>query len=277
MRRANRGEVARNPQIRESGGWRPGEIETATAGRSGRLAAMESISNGGAPRLAPSQGFVLAGGCGLAFGAAFANTGVFLRTGTSVSHLTGDLARLSIDLARWSPGVSGDLRRVAAAVFSFLLGALLAGVLVHHPTLDLERPYGRIIAGIGALLLAAHVLIPGAPAIGIGVAAFACGMQNGLAARFRGVVLRTTHVTGLVTDFGTTLGMRLRGFDIPLWKIAVPGLLTTAFFAGGMGACLAALAASLDPLPVAGFGYVAAGLGWSAYKHGVLPRRIRAD
>lgn len=236
---------------------------------------METPPSGFRSRLSHSQGFVLFGGCGLAFGAAFANAGVFLRTGTSVSHLTGDLSRLSLSLARESPGVGGDLSRVATAVFAFFLGAVLSGVLVHHPTLDLERPYGRIIAGIGAILLAAHLVSATHPVLGIGAAAFGCGMQNGLAARFRGIVLRTTHITGLVTDLGTTLGMHLRGFDIPLWKIAVPGFLTAAFFAGGFSACVVAVVLGRDPLPLAGAGYLAAGLGWSALKHGWLRRRDR--
>lgn len=215
---------------------------------------------------------MLAGGCGLAFGAAFANTGVFLRTSTSVSHLTGDLSRLSIDLVRATPEVAGDLQRVSAAFLCFFAGAVLSGMLVHHPTLDLERPYGRIIAGIGVILLSAHAVIDRHPVLGIGAAAFGCGMQNGLAARFRGVVLRTTHVTGLVTDFGTTLGMRLRGFAIPGWKIAVPAFLTVAFFAGGVSAGVVAFGLGLDPVRVAGFGYLAAGLCWSAFKHGLLVR-----
>lgn len=224
-------------------------------------------------QLSRSQGFVLFGGCGLAFGAAFANAGVFLRAGTSVSHLTGDLSRLSINLARDTSGLEGDLSRVATAVFAFFLGAVFSGVLVHHPTLDLERPYGRIIAGIGAIFLTAHAVSSQHPVLGIGAAAFGCGMQNGLAARFRGIVLRTTHVIGLVTDLGTTLGMRLRGFDIPWWKIAVPGFLTASFFAGGFSACFLAWVFGRDPLPLAGAGYLAAGLGWTAFKHGVLMRR----
>ena len=236
---------------------------------------MEGSPSGFWSRRSHSQAVVLVGGCGLAFGAAFTNTGVFLRTSTSVSHLTGDLSRLSIDLVRATPEVAGDLRRVAAAFGCFFAGALLSGMLVHHPTLDLERPYGRIIAGIGAILLSAQAVMDRHPVPAIGAAAFACGMQNGLAARFRGIVLRTTHVTGLVTDFGTTLGMRLRGFAIPGWKIAVPALLTAAFFAGGAAAGLASLGAGLDPVRVAGFGYIVAGLGWSAWKHGVLLRRGR--
>lgn len=51
---------------------------------------------------------ILGGGCCLAFGGAFANVGVVLETGGSVSHLTGDISRLSMELSHWSgAAVSG--------------------------------------------------------------------------------------------------------------------------------------------------------------------------
>jgi len=45
-------------------------------------------------------------------------------------------------------------------------------------------------------------------------AAIACGLQNGMCTMHFGAVVRTTHVTGLGTDLGSTLG---RAFSI-LWK-----------------------------------------------------------
>lgn len=222
-------------------------------------------------RLDRAQGLVVAGGGALAFGVAFANTGVFLRTGTSVSHLTGDMARLSLDLVRASPAVLQDLGRVAAAVVGFFAGALLAGLLIHHPSLDFARPYGRIIIAIGGLFLVAWLLLPAWPAPALALAAGGCGLQNALATRYRGVILRTTHLTGLITDFGTSLGLRLRGADVPRWKVAVPGLLTLAFFAGGAAAAVTAFHLGRDPLPLAGCGYVVAGLAWTAFKHWILP------
>ena len=98
--------------------------------------------------------------------------------------------------------------------------------------------------------------------------------------RYRGVILRTTHLTGLITDFGTSLGLRLRGADVPRWKVAVPGLLTLAFFAGGAAAAVTAFHLGRDPLPIAGVGYLVAGAAWTVFKHGILPawarRRARA-
>jgi uncharacterized membrane protein YoaK (UPF0700 family) len=209
---------------------------------------------------------VLIAGCGLAFGAAFANTGVYLRTGTSVSHLTGDISRLSIDLIRSSPEILSDLLRVVSATISFFVGAWLAGLVIHHPSLDFKRPYGRSITGIGGLFLLAHFILPSSPISSICLAAFACGLQNSLATRYRGVVLRTTHLTGLITDFGVHLGMRCKGLDVPSWKVAVPLLLIVSFFLGG--ACSAGLfiQATIDPILVAGIGYVFSGIAWTIAK-----------
>lgn len=214
-----------------------------------------------------TQRFILAAGCALAFGAAFANAGLVLKTGTSVSHLTGDISKLSIDLFRPSPVIFSEILRIAAAFTFFVFGAIAAGLLIHHPTLDFSRPYGRTITGIGLLLLASFAIIPHAQVAGIALAAFACGLQNALATRYRGVVLRTTHLTGLATDFGITLGMRMKGFEIPAWKIAVPALLVTSFFLGGLSSCAVAFFSPFDPIFIAGLGYVSAGVIWTISKH----------
>jgi uncharacterized membrane protein YoaK (UPF0700 family) len=213
-----------------------------------------------------TQSLILLGGCSLSFGAAFANTGLVLQTGTSVSHLTGDIARMTMNIARWSPSMLPELWRVGVAAVGFFLGAVLAGFVIHHPTLNISRPYGRTITGIGLLLLAAFFSIRSFPLISIGLSALGCGLQNSLATHYRGIILRTTHLTGMMTDFGVTLGMHLRGNDVSAWKIQVPFLLIVSFSAGGLlAACLQY--AGFDAIGLAGIGYVFAGLGWTFWKH----------
>jgi uncharacterized membrane protein YoaK (UPF0700 family) len=206
---------------------------------------------------------ILVGGCGLAFGAAFANVGVVLHTGTSVSHLTGDLVRLTIDLIDAAPGALAGLGRVAVAMFAFFLGASLSGFIVHHPDLDFARPYARTIIAIGLIFLVASWAIPRAPTAGIALAAFGCGLQIALASRYRGIILRTTHLTGLTTDLGINVGMRLRGFDVPVWKLLVPVALIFSFFLGGLCGAGVFYFTMFDPVRVAGVVYCAAGAAWS--------------
>jgi uncharacterized membrane protein YoaK (UPF0700 family) len=213
-----------------------------------------------------SRRIVIVGGCALAFGAAFANTGLVLRAGTSVSHLTGDIAKLTISVASWSPLILPGMYRVVAAAVFFLLGATLSGALIHHPVLDVSRPYGRAITGIGVLFILSSIVIVRKPILGIGLAAFGCGVQNALASHYRGLVLRTTHLTGMFTDFGITLGMRLRGYDVPKWKIAVPALLICSFFIGGVLAALTHFS-GYDAIFITGVAYCLAGIGWSIAKH----------
>lgn len=209
---------------------------------------------------------LIIGGCLLAFGAAFANTGLVLRTGTSVSHLTGDISRLNIDIAQWSQAAFDEILFVSSAAIGFLLGATVSGYVVHHPTIDISRPYGRSITFIGLLFFGSSLLAASHAAIAIGVAALACGFQNALATHYRGLILRTTHLTGMFTDLGVSLGMRLHGHAIPLWKIAVPALLIVSFCAGGLAAAFLETF-HYNSIQIVGIAYCMAGLAWSIWKH----------
>lgn len=215
---------------------------------------------------------ILIGAALLAFGAAFANIAVVMQTGTSISHLTGDISRLSIDLVRHSPELIYDLTKVGIATTSFFAGAFLAGLLIHHPQLDLERPYGRSITAIGMAFSIAGFVITAQPMIAISLAGVACGFQNSLASRYRGLVLRTTHLTGLITDFGITLGMNARGFKIERWKLLVPAILTAAYFAGGATSCLVSQKVGHYALTFIGVVYIVSGLAWTIYKHRFMKR-----
>jgi uncharacterized membrane protein YoaK (UPF0700 family) len=167
----------------------------------------------------------------------------------------------------------GELLRVGVAAGLFLVGATLAGFVIHHPNLDLTRPYGRTITSIGGLLLIAYFFIARLPVVSIGLAAFACGFQNALTTHYRGVILRTTHLTGMMTDFGVTLGMRFRGYDVPSWKIRVPAMLMISFFLGGVSAAYLHFS-GYDAILLAGVGYAFSGIGWSIWKHrsAVIPK-----
>jgi uncharacterized membrane protein YoaK (UPF0700 family) len=212
------------------------------------------------------QKWLMVGGCGLAFGAAFANTGLVLHTGTAVSHLTGDISNFTISLARWSPAAKASLLAASTAAAGFLLGAMLAGFAIHHPSLDFSRPYGRSVTAIGVLFLTVSAVVGHWPLVGIGLAGCACGMQNALATHYRGLVLRTTHLTGMFTDLGISLGMKLRGHDVVLWKIAVPAALIASFCAGALTAAMVERW-GFDAIRCAGIGYASAGLSWSILKH----------
>lgn len=213
-----------------------------------------------------SPHLLIIGGCLLSFGAAFANIGLLLQTGTSVSHLTGDISKLTINATHGDSESFQGLYAVSVATICFLLGAMTAGFFVHHPTLDFSRPYGRSITGIGFLFIAASFLVDSSELTSIGLAALGCGLQNALASHYRGLILRTTHLTGIFTDLGISIGMRLRGHEVAGWKIIVPACLTVSFCAGGYAAASLELA-NFNTIWIAGIGYCIAGLAWTIWKH----------
>lgn len=215
-------------------------------------------------QFSPAQ--IVLGGCFLAFGASFLNTGFILVTGTSVSHLTGDIARIGSGLSTFGSGNALHIVNVVTATIGFITGATISGFLLHHPTIEITKPYGRILSSLGVFLIAAHFAHWNFPLLAIAAASAVCGVQNALASRYRGVVLRTTHLTGIFTDFGIHLGMRLRGHRIESWKLLIPVCITFSFLAGAVTSGALMLHDKDDWILSAGIGYFFGGILWSVYK-----------
>ena len=219
--------------------------------------------------LQPQTIWVVAGGCCFAFLSAAVNAGFLIKLGTSVGHLTGDVSRVAMDAVVSHAHVWSAAANLLTATLGFLAGATGAGYFIHHPNLNLTRPYGRAVCAGGALLLAAHFLIGRHPLIAILLASMTCGLQNALATHFRGMVLRTTHLTGLLTDLGTNLGMRLKGHRIHGWKLLVPACISLSFFAGAAFGSILVYAFQAPFLLILSSIYLAGGIGWTIYKHGI--------
>ncbi|GHC13131.1 YoaK family protein [Cerasicoccus arenae] len=209
---------------------------------------------------------VITGGCILAFGAAFLNAGFIIKTGTSVSHLTGDISRIASGIFTLTDDTVEDLLMVLVATMGFITGATLSGYLIHHPTLEIKMPYGRILSSLGFVLFAAHFLFDEHPIVAISLGSIVCGAQNALASRYRGVILRTTHLTGLFTDLGIHLGMKLRGHQIENWKILIPIVMAFSFFLGAAISSALIVYVDVDWILIAAIGYIFGGVSWSVYK-----------
>ncbi len=209
---------------------------------------------------------IVLGGCVLAFGASFLNTGFLLSAGTSVSHLTGDISRIGSGLLSLSHAEESLLINVTLASLGFVGGATISGFLFHHPTLEISKPYGRTLSALGVCLIAAHFIYSDIPLLSISIASAVCGVQNAIANQYRGVVLRTTHLTGLFTDFGIHLGMKIRGHDIKAWKLFIPIWITISFLLGAIAGSAGFIRGRTDWLLLAGIGYLLGGIFWTIYK-----------
>jgi uncharacterized membrane protein YoaK (UPF0700 family) len=144
----------------------------------------------------------------LAFVGGFVNSSGFVLIGTFTSHVTGNVGRLANDAAR------GQYAAAVAAlslVVCFFAGAFCASVIVESQVLGgpASRAYALALATETLLLLLftllSYATASAHPRVRDAEAALLCtamGLQNALVSRLSGAVVRTTHLTGVVTDLG---------------------------------------------------------------------------
>jgi uncharacterized membrane protein YoaK (UPF0700 family) len=174
--------------------------------------------------------------------------------------------------------VAGDLRLILHAflvIFAFFAGCVVSGWVIRQSTLKLGRRYGFILMLEGVLLVAAVHYLQQAAIAGDCLAAMACGLQNALATSYSGAVIRTTHMTGIVTDLGIAFGHLLRGHRIELVRIRLLSTLLAGFFIGGILGAFGYREIGYDTLFVPAAITGVAGLAYSDYKH--LSRRPAGD
>ncbi|WP_322520384.1 YoaK family protein [Guyparkeria halophila] len=146
--------------------------------------------------------FVMAGLAG------HVNSVMLIAFGLPVSQMTGTASHLSEGMALASPMV------VITAVIilaGFIGGATLSGLLIGRRPFPQSTRYAWAL-GLESLLLGIAVLgvILGSAIAALAAAAIACGLQNALVASYRGLLIRTTHVTGIATDLGLYLARLIR-------------------------------------------------------------------
>jgi uncharacterized membrane protein YoaK (UPF0700 family) len=146
--------------------------------------------------------------CYLAFIAGATNAGGFLAVHQYTSHMSGIVSAMADNLA------TGHLSLVSTgicAVLAFVSGAFLTSLLVRWARArDLDCEYALPLTVEAALLIAfgltGHVFI-GERLVGtIMLLCFTMGLQNAIITKVSNSVIRTTHLTGMLTDIGIALG-----------------------------------------------------------------------
>lgn len=182
----------------------------------------------------------------------------------AVTHLTGTTSLFSIALVEYDVPA---LLHLGSVVVAFLLGAGLSGFIIQRQTLKLGRRYGAALAIEGVLLAIAAALMHRHHDAGSYFASAACGLQNAMASTYSGTLLRTTHLTGMITDLGSALGHALRGLEIDHLRLRLCFLVIIGFTAGGViGAMLFQLHGSDALFYPAGLTFVVAAV-YTSYAH----------
>lgn len=153
-------------------------------------------------------------GVTLALVAGAINAGGFLAVGRYTSHMTGVLSSVADSL------VLGDITVALFGVTmlgAFIAGAMCTAILVNWGLRrTLHSAYGLPLLLESLLLLifgplgsaintAANLFVP----LTVILLCFIMGLQNAVITKISRAEIRTTHVTGLVTDMGIELGKML--------------------------------------------------------------------
>jgi uncharacterized membrane protein YoaK (UPF0700 family) len=153
----------------------------------------------------------------------------------SVSHLSGTATLIGVELSRVA---LKPVAHLTGIVFSFLLGAGIAGGLLHGFTVKLGRHYDTALFIEAAFLFVAAWMLMAGSFYGHFLASAACGLQNALATTYSGAIVRTTHVTGIFTDLGIMVGSLARGQKLDRRKATLFLLIVFGFTLGGLAGAL---------------------------------------
>ena len=185
----------------------------------------------------------------LAFNAGAINAGGFLLVSLYTSHMTGFASMLADNL------VLGNMKLVLGALgalLAFTAGAAFTAVMVNWSRQNWLRSEYALPLLVEALLLLIFGLMgatlsrqtPFAVPLTLLVLAFTMGLQNALVSKISSSQIRTTHMTGVITDLGIELGKlfywnrsgsppesRVRANRI---KLRLYGTLLGSFMGGGL-------------------------------------------
>lgn len=172
------------------------------------------------------------GGFFLALNAGFVNAiGLLGFKHQAVSHLTGTSTFLSLSLT--NQNVQEALHLILV-MLSFVVGAAYSGIVIGNTALKLGRRYSvALITESLLLFISMYYLNTGSP-MGHFFASAACGLQNAMTSTYSGAIVRTTHVSGIFTDLGVALGLRVRGQKTDSRKVVLYLILITGFVVGGI-------------------------------------------
>ncbi len=160
----------------------------------------------------------------LAFHAGYLNAGGFLSSHRFVSHMTGFGTAMGINLSLSEFMIALEMM---LAPLSFICGSAFAGYLIDRKLESGRDP--KVLRGILCIFFLNCIVFIGGVTGFFGdfgeplilqrdflllcILTFTCGLQNGLFVSLTSGQIRTTHITGLATDFGLNL-IKIRALKI---------------------------------------------------------------
>ena len=126
----------------------------------------------------------------------------------SISHMTGNVSMLAMDLVDWKVH---NIIYLVFVIDCFVLGSFYSGFILGNSQFQLGRRYGIPLSLVALFIFISWLLLPYFPRYGLLWACAAMGIQNAMVSHYKGTIIRTTHLSGVLTDIGLALGYNARG------------------------------------------------------------------
>lgn len=170
----------------------------------------------------------------LACVAGYVNAAAFVQLGTFTSHVTGQVGHFAEAAATGTPS---DALVIVVPIGAFFVGAFASSLAAALLGRGRRLP---VLLGAEALLLVAYVCATTTPwVVRASLLTAAMGLQNSLIPRLSDTVIRTTHLTGTVTDLGSDTAAWLLGDTTAPRRLRLLGTILAAFTLGGVGGAVA--------------------------------------
>lgn len=163
--------------------------------------------------------------------AGYINSAMLIEFGLPVSQMTGVASQLSDVLAHLD---ASELLIPLMILGGFIFGAFMSGFMIGRAHYQTTASYGHALLLNSAILASATALSFLQSELSLLLSAIACGLQNALVASYRGLQMRTTHMTGIVTDLGVHLAHRLQSREPWPWQASLLVVLLVSFILGGI-------------------------------------------
>ncbi|MCB1828002.1 MAG: DUF1275 domain-containing protein, partial [Coxiellaceae bacterium] len=147
----------------------------------------------------------------------------------SVGYVTGNL---TISAEYLEKGDYHNFIYLFILVFCFLLGSVLSGLIVKNQNFKIDRRYDTSLLAQSVLVIASLFLLLNGYHQSSYLLALTMGMQNAMTTHYSSALIRTTHMTGTMTDLGVLISHWIRGREVHFWKIRLYLLLILGFSTG---------------------------------------------
>ncbi len=149
----------------------------------------------------------------------------------SVSHMTGNVSMLAMAFIAWQPNT---IIYLILVLLCYVIGSFYSGLILGNSHFSLTRRYGVPLSLVAFFIVLCWLLLPYFPRYALLWACVAMGVQNAMVSHYKGTIIRTTHLSGVLTDLGLALGYKARGLLVESKRVVLHLLILAGFIVGGI-------------------------------------------